>query len=45
MMWQRNMKLPIEQRAGYIQEKFRKKELSLNDFTTELEDEFPENEE
>lgn len=38
------MSLPIEQRAGYIQELFRRKELKLENFTTEFEGEFPEEE-
>lgn len=36
------MDLPIEQRAGYIQEMFRIGRLKLEDFTTEMEGEFPD---
>jgi hypothetical protein len=36
------MSLPIEQRGGYIQEMERKGIFRLEDFTTELEEEFEE---
>ena len=39
------MSLPIEQRAGYIQELVRQGLFKLIDFTTELEGEFSEEEE
>jgi hypothetical protein len=38
------MALPIEKRAGFIKELFKLDELELNDFTTELDGEFPDEE-